>query len=266
MNPVIWAALAIIGYAVATIAVVVHLWRSAEMPRRRMLLPALAAIVCHAMLFVASTYSNHVFNLNLYNALSLVSLMVVGLILAGCLVRPLENLGVVLFPVAMVTVVLQALAGREIQAVVSSSWQLQFHVALSIFAFAMLSIASAQALLLAFQDRALRRHQVSGPIESLPSLRTMETLLFRLIGMGFALLTLALVSGVAFIDDLMAQHLVHKTVLSVSAWIVFGVLLWGRWRFGWRGRTAVNMTLSGMAVLLLAYFGSKLVLELILDR
>jgi ABC-type uncharacterized transport system permease subunit len=86
------------------------------------------------------------------------------------------------------------------------------------------------------------------------------------IAAGFVLLTLTLLSGVLFVDDLFAQHLVHKTVLSIAAWIVFGVLLFGRWRWGWRGRRAVQLTLAGMAILLLAFFGSKFVLEVILHR
>jgi len=87
-----------------------------------------------------------------------------------------------------------------------------------------------------------------------------------MIGVGFALLTLALVTGVLFLQDIFAQHLVHKTVLSIMAWCVFALLLWGRWRFGWRGRVAIRWTVGGFVFLMLAYFGSKLVLELILKR
>jgi ABC-type uncharacterized transport system permease subunit len=90
--------------------------------------------------------------------------------------------------------------------------------------------------------------------------------MFRLIGAGFVLLTLTLLSGVLFVDNLFAQHLVHKTVLSIAAWVVFGVLLFGRWRWGWRGRRAVRLTLAGMVILLLAFFGSKFVLEVLLHR
>jgi ABC-type uncharacterized transport system permease subunit len=71
---------------------------------------------------------------------------------------------------------------------------------------------------------------------------------------------------VMFIDDIFAQHLVHKTILSGVTWIVFGVLLWGRWQFGWRGSLAVRMTLLGIILLILSYFGTKAVLELILHR
>jgi ABC-type uncharacterized transport system permease subunit len=94
----------------------------------------------------------------------------------------------------------------------------------------------------------------------------METLLFQMIGTGLFFLSISLVSGFIFIEDLFAQHLVHKTVLSIIAWIIFSSLLIGRFRYGWRGKTAVRWTLTGFFLLLLAYFGSKLVLEIILHR
>jgi ABC-type uncharacterized transport system permease subunit len=94
----------------------------------------------------------------------------------------------------------------------------------------------------------------------------MEYLLFQMLTTGIVFLTLSLASGLLFIEDLFAQHLVHKTVLSILAWIIFTGLLIGRSRYGWRGQTAIRWTLIGFALLLLAYFGSKLVLELILHR
>ena len=92
-----------------------------------------------------------------------------------------------------------------------------------------------------------------------------EALLFEMIGAGFVLLTLALLSGFMFLEDMFAQHLVHKTVLSIAAWVVFGSLLWGRFKSGWRGQKALIWTLSGFVVLMLAYFGTKFVLELVLS-
>ena len=80
------------------------------------------------------------------------------------------------------------------------------------------------------------------------------------------LLTATLLTGVLFVENLLAQHLVHKTVLSVLSWLAFGALLLGRWRYGWRGATAVRWTLAAMALLVLAFFGSKFVLELVLRR
>jgi ABC-type uncharacterized transport system permease subunit len=92
----------------------------------------------------------------------------------------------------------------------------------------------------------------------------MEVLLFEMIALGFVLLTLALLSGFSFLDNMFEQRLAHKTLLSIAAWVVFGTLLWGRYRFGWRGQKALTWTLVGFVVLMLAYFGSKFVVELLL--
>ena len=92
----------------------------------------------------------------------------------------------------------------------------------------------------------------------------MENLLFDTIVTGFICLSLSLVSGMMFLENMFAQQLAHKTVLSILAWIVFAILLLGRWQLGWRGRTAIRWTLGGFISLMLAYFGSKFVLEVLL--
>ena len=143
---------------------------------------------------------------------------------------------------------------------------LDLHIVISVLAYSLLAIAACQALLLAYQDRRLRRKQPGRVLHVLPPLQVQESLLFQLIGVGFFMLSLSLVSGVMFVEDIFAQHLAHKTALSLVAWVVFGVLLWGRWRHGWRGRTAIRWSLAGAVFLALAYFGSKLVLELVLGR
>ena len=94
----------------------------------------------------------------------------------------------------------------------------------------------------------------------------MEAILFGTIWVGFGILSLAIFSGLIFVENIFAQHLAHKTTLAIIAWIIFAVLIVGRWQFGWRGRKAVYLTLGGFALLALAYFGSKLVLEVILGR
>jgi ABC-type uncharacterized transport system permease subunit len=92
----------------------------------------------------------------------------------------------------------------------------------------------------------------------------MEVLLFQFIGFGFLCLSASLLTGFLYLEDIFAQHLVHKTVLSIIGWVLLAILLFGRFRFGWRGKTAIRWTLSAFAFLMLAYFGSKLVLEFIL--
>ena len=142
----------------------------------------------------------------------------------------------------------------------NASLALQLHVVLSVLGAALLTLAAVQAVTLALQDALLHGKSANRLVQALPPLQTMERALFVLIALGFFLLSLSLLSGLLFVDDMMAQHLAEKTVLSVVAWTLFGGLLWGRWRRGWRGRTAVRWTLAGYGVLILAYFGTKFVL------
>jgi ABC-type uncharacterized transport system permease subunit len=225
----------------------------------------LAAVVLHSTLLYQQILLPGGINLGFFNALSLAALMAALLLMVSATVEPVENLGIILLPVSAATIIL-ALAFPSDRVISEAERGLASHILLSIMAYSLLALAAVQAVLLAIQDRHLHNRQPGGFIRSLPPLVTMETLLFQMISGGFVLLSLALISGFVYLEDIFAQSLVHKTVLSIAAWAVFGILLWGRWRHGWRGRTAIRWTLSGFAALLLAYFGSKLVLELILNR
>ena len=140
------------------------------------------------------------------------------------------------------------------------------HVISSVLAFGLLTLAGVYAVLILAIDHSLKKHKLTNLVRKLPPLDKLENLLFQVIFTGFLLLTATLVTGLIYVDDLMAQHLAHKTVLSILAWVVFGTLLLGRWLKGWRGAIAIRLTLAGIGLLLLAYFGSKLVLEVLLDR
>jgi ABC-type uncharacterized transport system permease subunit len=205
-------------------------------------------------------------NLAFFHALSIVAVLVGAMVWLTAVKRPLENLAFVVLPFAAVALTLdQVMPTRLVIAAPADSF-LQGHILISLIAYSLLTVAALQALVLAVQDTQLHNHRPGGIIRTLPPLQWMEHLLFQLIGAGFVLLSLALITGFVFLEDIFAQHLVHKTVLSIIAWCVFAVLLWGRWRFGWRGRTAIRWTLGGFFALMLAYFGSKLVLELVLHR
>lgn len=150
--------------------------------------------------------------------------------------------------------------------VASSGWELTAHIALSALAYALISVGTVFAIALSVLNRRLRSHQPLGWLVMLPSLEALESGMFTAVGIGFALLSLALFSGLVFVQDIRTQHLGHKMVLSFLAWAILAILLIGRWRFGWRGRIAVNWTVGGFVLLGLAYFGSKIVLESILGR
>ncbi len=235
--------------------------------REHALVPGLLAVLCHGYLLYPEILTSAGLNLGFFHASALIALLTAFLLMVASLFEPVENLGIPVFPVAAISIgmllvypeshlITSGTAGRALDA----------HIMLSLVAYSILGLAALQALLLAVQDRQLHNRHPGGFIRALPPLQTMEALLFQMIGIGFFLLTLALVTGAIFLEDIFAQHLVHKTVLSVLAWGVFAILLWGRWQFGWRSRVAIRWTVSGFLFLLLAYFGSKLVLELILNR
>ncbi len=186
-----------------------------------------------------------------------------NVVLVASLFKPVLNAGIALFPLAgLALLIATGLPSHGIQGGITPG--ILLHIVTSALAFAILAIAAVQAVLVGLQNQALRHHHIRGIVQSLPPLTTMERVLFELIWAGMALLTVAIASGLIFIDNMFAQHLVHKTVLSFAAWGVLAVLLVGRYRFGWRGMRAVKWTLSGCGFLLLAYFGSKFVLEILL--
>ncbi len=224
----------------------------------------LIAAALHAVSVYAGVVVDGGLNLSFFLALSFTSWLAATFILFSTLRQPIENLGIVVFPFAAASLLLQGYQADSGVLLSSASTGLQAHIVISAISYSLLTLAAIQALLLAIQNKQLRNRHPGGFVRALPPLETMECMLFRLIGFGYLLLSLSLVSGVPYTKDIVEQHLIHKTTLSVSAWIVFAILLWGRWRFGWRGRTAIRWTLSGFAVLMLAYFGSKLVRELII--
>ncbi len=235
--------------------------------KTQILIIAVAAIVIHGGLLYQSILTPAGMDLGFFNAASLISLLTATLLLLASFQEPVENLGIPVFAVAALSIGLGLLYPTDrIITSGTQSWQLDTHILISLLAYSVLGLAVLQALLLAIQDYHLHNRQPGGFIRSLPPLQTMESLMFQMIRIGFVLLSLALFTGVLFLEDIFAQHLVHKTVLSIVAWLVFATLLWGRWRFGWRGQVAIRWTVGGFVFLMLAYFGSKLVLELILNR
>ena len=257
------ALLAVILYLAAAAGLARPLLSGGKPLNRLALGLASIAVLCHASILLGM--HRGALDLHFFAALSLVACVVAGLTLLVNLSRPVAALGVIVFPLTAWLLIIDVFVAPP-TVPTSMDWPIKLHVTLALLAFAVLSIAAVLAILLAVQERALRNRQFGNWLRALPPLTQTESLMFRLISGGFVLLTLALLSGALFIENIRAQHLVHTTVLSVLAWLVFGLLLYGRWRHGWRGQRAVNLTLAGMVILLLAFFGSKFVLEMILHR
>jgi ABC-type uncharacterized transport system permease subunit len=268
MIPTLHGLLAIALYLIASILLAVRLLRGSiefSCQRNHIVLLGLAAALVHGIVLYPAIHTPAGLNLGFFYAASLIALTTALLLLLATLLEPVENLGIALFPVAALSIGLLLLFPEQRLVTAAASWQLDSHILLSLLAYSILGLAVLQAVLLAIQDHHLHNRQPGGFIRALPPLQVMESLLFQMIGTGFVLLTLALVTGMLFLEDIFAQHLVHKTTLSIAAWGVFAILLWGRWRYGWRGSVAIRWTIGGFIFLMLAYFGSKFVLELVLN-
>lgn len=272
MNPTTFGAAALAAYLAATLGLLRSLREDyVAGPRawphrmKTLALGWLAAVLHAGSLLDMCDWTGNV-NFSFAGTSSLAALSIVAVLLLASLGKPMDKLGIIVFPLAALLVALKLALPDDVHMLKTRSWKMDLHILSSMLAYSFLNIAALQALLVATQDWRLRNHRPGSLIRSLPPLQTMEKLLFQLIGAGFALLSVSLATGFLFVENLFAQHLVHKTALSIFAWLVFAVLLGGRTWQGWRGPAAIRWTLGGFVSLMLAYFGSKIVLEWILNR
>lgn len=224
-----------------------------------------AGLIAHGVVLQQTLILHSALNLSIVSVGSLTAWTAVLMVLAASLTRPLENLGIAVLPIAALLVLLSwLLPGEPVLSRPMSNAQ-SAHIVVSLLAYSLMFLAALQSVLLMAQEKQLRKHQPGGFIRALPDMETMEYLMFSMIHAGLLLLTLTVVSGVFFSELLFgkALQMTHHIVLSITSWGVFTVLVIGRWRFGWRGRTAASLTLVGFVLLMLAYFGSKFVFEVL---
>ncbi|MBL8485420.1 MAG: cytochrome c biogenesis protein CcsA [Rhodocyclaceae bacterium] len=147
----------------------------------------------------------------------------------------------------------------------ASNVAFRLHFLLAMMAYSLFTLAALHAVLMSIAERRLHSARLTRSLIALPPLLTMETLLFRLIFIAFVLLTLTLGTGILFSEELFGRALPfnHKTVFAFLSWLIFGILLLGRHFRGWRGRIALRWTMGGFIVLLLAYVGTRFVLDLL---
>lgn len=228
---------------------------------------AVAAVAAHSWVLFGAirTESGTGISLAITDSASLVGWVVAATTLVAMTTTALAALPAALFALAGILAIgTGVLSGfREVHA---PQWEVTAHITLAALAAGWLSIAAIVVLLLTWQNNRLRARQPLGTLSLLPPVETLERTLFRALGGGFAVLTFALVTGFFFVYNPVQQHLVHKIALAVVAWVIFGVLLWGRVQYGWRGRKALRFTIGGFVALALAYFGSKFVLEVVLGQ
>ena len=227
------------------------------------------ALVLHGMLVYSGVLSDEGLNLGVSNSISLIIWLTVAIYwLASLAVPGLASIQGLWAPVALVAVILQAAIPSHYLVRHGGDPLFTLHFAIAMLAYSLFIVATMHAVVMLAEQKWLHRGILPPFLRSLPPLLEMEALLFRILFAAFVLLTLTVVSGLFFSEQVFGKPLqaTHKTVFGILSWLIFGSLLWGRYFRGWRGKRAVYLTLWGFAALLLAYLGSKFVLEIILHR
>jgi ABC-type uncharacterized transport system permease subunit len=227
----------------------------------------LAPLGLHAWLLYQGVFAREL-RFGFAQALSIMMFLGVALYWVESLFYNVEGMQPLVLALAAAAAPLPALfPGLAASGAHAQAAEFKLHLALAMIAYGLFVIALLHATLMAVAERQLHRKGTLA-FPNLPPLLTLETLLFRMIAAAFVFLTLTLITGIAFSETLFGRALRfdHKTVFAVASWLIFAWLLAGRWRYGWRGRTALRWTLSGFVMLLLAYVGSRFVLEVLLGR
>lgn len=225
-------------------------------------------MILHAVLLFGGMFGGNGFNLNLGMALSLIvwlTILVYWVESYWVEVGILQNL---LLPIAAICVLLPYFMTTEHVLSYANMGMFKTHLAISMLSYSLLTIASLHAVLLSYLEKRIHKGNLPNFLKNLPPLMSLERLTFHILSAGFILLTLTLLTGVGFSEELFGKpfKFSHKIIFGFLAWLTFAFLLLGRHFWGWRGRIAVRWLLAGFAFLLLAYLGTKLVLEVILQR
>lgn len=221
-------------------------------------------VIPHAAGIYATIFAQEGLMLGFFRVASLIFLVINLLVGLSCLRKPLHNLFVFILPLSTMSLIVSLVFESPITQSNTLDNGMVSHILLSLIAYSLLTIASLQALLLAYQNKQLKARHFHNVVGILPPVETMEKLLFELVWSGFIFLSLSLGTGIIYIENILEQQLSHKTVFSILSWVIYAVLLLGRHFLGWRGKLAVQCIIGGFIALMLSYFGSKLVIEIII--
>ncbi len=224
-----------------------------------------AGLLFHGQLLSDQILADDGMHFSIAATVSLIGLQLALTALIGAFESSLRGMSAGLLALAAIASAATAIS-PDTSAGTQLAWQIQAHILISMFAYGLLTVGAIVALYALVQDRRLRSGKLLSNNHLFAPMETTEKWLFGIAASGFALLLLAVLSGFAFVDNLFAQHLIHKTGLSLLALALFGILVAGRQFAGWRGKRAVYLYLWGFFVLCLAYFGSRYVLEQVLGR
>lgn len=227
-----------------------------------------AALVLHALSLVRATVAPGGLDVSFPQALSVVAWLTTLVAAGSGLMRKLPGVAAIVLPVAALCAVSPAVGGAPHRFVYGRETLAALHIAVALVGYAFCVVAALQALLLLGLERRVHRGAAPAWADGALPVLTLERVLFRLVIVGFTLLTATLASGIVFSEQLFGRAIpfTHKNVLSLAGFVAFAVLLYGRWRHGWRGRRALYAVVAGTILLLLGYLGSKFVAQILLGR
>jgi len=251
--------LTILAYLLCSVLQGFHLFGKLKPIKAITLLFMLSALTGHGFLLYEWVETSNGQNLDPWIMFSLTTWLM-GLIIAFTIKTPSRELIPLVFPVALVSIMAVNYYGGV--TVIDTKLQpgVLSHIFLSLLAISILFLAAFQASLLWVQDSFLKQHRQSALLRFIPPLETMEKLLFKILWIGLITLTLALLTGALYIESFFSKLLSPKIVLSLGAWGLFATLLIGHYFKGWRGKTAIRLTIGSVFVLFSAYFGTKFLL------
>ncbi len=264
--PLVYTILALIAYTTGFWYSFMHLLAKREPNRWFIGIILSIGLLLHGYILQHDMLTTHGVNYDVFNLMSFTSGLMLLLSAVYSTYRPVLALNLLGIPVAATGLIFGFAFSQPNQFIEEYSFGLDAHIILSLSAYAVLLMATIQAVLMWFQDRELKKKQKRLWVNLLPPFQVMESLLFDMLITGFVVLTVALSLGFFTVDSFLGQHLAHKTVFSIISWIVYGVLLVGHFKFGWRGQKAIRFTLIGFVLLAVGFIGSKFILEMILGR
>ena len=227
-----------------------------------------SALLIHAYGLYNALFTEAGMRFSFSFALSLMMWLAVLIYWLESFMTRMEGMQPMVLPLAAICALLPVIFPQVHVIAHASATGFKLHFLAAMLAYSLLTLSALHAIFMGFSENALHKRQMRRSLASLPPLLTMESLLFRMLLLGFILLTMTVGSGLLFSEELFGKPLSldHKTLFAFASWGIFATLLVGRHAWGWRGKRALRWTLAGFSLLILAYIGSRFVAEVLLGR
>jgi len=259
------ALISTVFYIIAASVASNQLLSSKKIHASHFLAPITVALVTHCAWLYTHVFMHNGQNLQILNVLSAITFI---MSLLSTIASRRLNTGVLLpivYGFTVINFIAVSYLPSHFVAHLETHPQVGTHIIFALLAYSILTIASLLALQLAYLDYRLKNRKLPLTSMRMPPIMTLEKSLFQFILIGFILLSCTLLTGFIFLEDMFAQGKAHKAILSMIAWVIYAVILWGHYKQGWRGRLMVYVTVIGSSLLTLAYFGSRFVREIMLS-